>query len=323
MKGIINLLIGGCACLSVPGADLSCKVEKGLNLLRSWKDGLLSSETRQLLTSCTNLFQQDKSWAGSGVTQRISTAWYQGNGAMPLTEGWILEWREDGSYVSNHLDNDLGLWASFHSGGNQGAMTVQNGDERTQIINAAQLRAEWKTNGDFTGCCAANDDLATIILWYRTNSVAEGLPWFIAGSCSLSPGQRKTLKLPVPVDCIWHFMGTDKCFDCGEPCWLAGWPEPAAKEQTITVSSYGGGSLLLSFTGTPGASYALKTSANLRDWRTERIVPPCDSDLLLRCPVPLNSSAAFFRLETVQTSTMTPEETAEALKEIQEFNHEQ
>jgi hypothetical protein len=156
MKTILKILaLLSLIAPAVIASDISCKVERGLNLIRSWKDGILASETRQLLTDCTNLYQQERYWQDCGIdwTQRVTQTWYSGNGAMPLTDGWILEWECDGDFVSNRLTSDMGLWSTFSSGGSQGAMTVQNGNgERTQIINVATLRAEWRTNSFVSSC---------------------------------------------------------------------------------------------------------------------------------------------------------------------------
>lgn len=319
MKTQLFLIL--CVALNALASDLSCKVERGLSILKTWKDGLFVSEVRQCLTECTNLYQQEKYVQESGAwTQKLSQAWYSGNGTMPLREGWVLEWECDGDVVSNHMDLDSGAWSLFSSGGNQGAVTVVNGAERTQIINAAILRAEWRTNGTVYSC-PNEDDQGTMILWYRTNAPV-GLPWFVGLSCELTPGERKSLRIPTPVDCVWRFMGTDKCVSCGKPCWLAAWPQPAAKTTTSTMTASSDGSFLqLSFSGAPGASYALKGSFNLRDWAVLQIVES-DGEGGVDYRMPAPAGPCFFRTEAVQTTTMSESETAEVLKEIREFNNQ-
>lgn len=317
MKTRIFLLL--LSALQVLGSDLSVRVERGMNILRTWTDGVLSSETKQMLSDVTNLFQQDKFLQESGDwTQKVSLAWYSGPGPMMLQSGWSLEWSPLGTISSNRMDTESGAWTTFNSGGSQGAMTVVNGSERTQIINAAVLRAEWKTNGGFAFSCAGDEDRASMVFWYRSNTVAAGLPWFIATSCDLYPGEKKSVKVATPVDCIWKFMGTDKCFKCGEPCWLAGWPEPAAKPSSLTTSSYGR-SLHLSFTGSLGATYALQQSPNLRDWHSLSIIETDDQggvDYIISSP----AGPSFFRVQAVSTVTMNEEETRLAVEELRAFN---
>lgn len=317
----ITILLLNCllSILPILASDISCKVERGMNILKTWTDGSLSSEIKQLLTDCTNLFQQEKYWQESGDwTQKISCAWYSGNGTMALQNGYELQWH-GGTVVSNWMDPDSGAWSVFSSGGSQGAMTVTNAaGERTQIINAAILRAEWKTNGTFSFGCPGEDDQANLIFWFKTNGPSS-LPWFVGGSCELAPGQKRLVRFPTPVDTIWRFIGTDKCFSCGEPCWLAGWPKPVSQTTTTTTVSSYGNSLQLSFSGAPGASYAVRQSSNLRDWGTAGIVMASGSGMA-GLSVPLSSSASFFRVEAVQTATMTEEETACALREIRDFD---
>ena len=318
MKTRIFLLL--LSALTSLASDLSVRVERGLNVLRTWTDGALSSETKQLLSESTNLFEQDRFWQSGSWTQRVSQAWYSGAGTMMLQKGWSLEWSADGIVSSNAMDPDSGSWTVFSSGGSQGAMTVVNGNERTQIINAADLRAEWRTNGGFAFVCPDNEDRGTLIFWYRTNAVSVGLPWFIAASCELTPGEKKTVRIGTPVDCIWKFMGTDKCFKCGEPCWLAGWPESAAKTSSLTASSYGS-SLRLSFSGTPGVTYALQESFNLRDWTVRQIVEP-DRQGGTEYMVSNSAGSRFFRVQAMTTATMNEEETRLAVEEIRSFNLE-
>lgn len=319
MKTRIFLLL--LSALQGLGSDLSVRVERGMNILRNWTDGVLSSETKQMLSDVTNLFQQDRFLQESGDwTQKLSLAWYSGPGPMYLQSGWSLEWSPMGTISSNRMDTESGAWTTFNSGGSQGVMTVVNGNERTQIINAAVLRAEWKTNGGFAFSCAGDEDRASMVFWYRSNTVAAGLPWFIATSCDLYPGEKKSVKVATPVDCIWKFMGTDKCFKCGESCWLAGWPEPAAKPSSLTASSYGS-SLRLSFDGTPGSSYAVQESFNLRDWFVRQIVQTNpQGGFSLSIPSP--AGASFFRFQAVSTVTMNEEETRLAVEEIRAFNLE-
>lgn len=304
--------------LPILASDISVRVEKGMSILRTWRDGAFVSEVKQSLTDVTNLFQSEKYVQESGDwTQKVSLAWYSGPGPMMLRQGWSLEWRE-GVVVSNGMNLELGTWSTFSSGGNQGAMTVVNGTERTQIINAAVLRAEWRTNG-VVYTCSREDDQGTLILWYRTNAPV-GLPWFVGASCELVPGERKSLKIGTPVDCVWRFMGIDKCVSCGDPCWLAGWPKPAAQKSILKGSSYGR-SLQLSFLGAPGATYVLQQSFNLRDWSTSQAIVADDQGGV--GPTLLSPAEnSFFRVQAVSTATMNEAETAEALKEIREFNNQ-
>lgn len=314
MKTHIFLIL--LSALSVLASDLSVRVERGINVIRTWKDGSLLSETKQILSDCTNLFQHEKYIQNcSGWTQKLYRAWYCGNGAMPLKEGWTLEWQCNGNVASNRMDPESGAWTTFTSGGSQGAMTVVNGNERTQIINASVLRAEWKTNGVSTLSCPGEDDQGTVILWYRTNS-ASGLPWFVGASCQLLPGEQKSIQIQTPIDCIWHFMGTDKCIRCGEPCWLAEWPQPRNR-QSGSLSA--GGFPRLSFSGIPGVTYALQESLNLRDW-TVRQIMESDGHGGVVYTVPTPAGSKFFRVRAVSTATMNEEETQIAIEEIRAFN---
>lgn len=316
MKTRILLLL--LSVLNILASDLSVRVERGINVIRTWTDGVLSSEIRQTLSDCTNLFQQEKYIQDcSGWTQKLYQAWYSGNGTMMLKEGWTLEWECNGNMSSNRMDPEGGIWTTFTSGGSQGAMTVVNGNERTQIINASALRAEWKTNGTPAFSCPAEDDQGTMIFWYRTNSQA-GLPWFIGTSCELVPGERKSIQIQTPVDCIWHFMGTDKCIRCGEPCWLAGWPQPSSR-RSGSLST--GRPLQLSFSGTPGATYALQESFNLRDWTVLKIVEP-DGQGGTVFILPDPAGTVFFRVQAVSTVTMNEEETRLAVEELRQFNNQ-
>jgi len=315
MKVFLFLL----SCLTAI-AQPTHRVERGLNVVKTWMDGAFTSEFRQTLSACTNLSQIERYCQQSGDwTQRMAVARYQGVGPMPLVDGYTVEWR-DGMACTNAMDPDSGAWSVFQSGGNQGAMCVQNGTERTQIINCATLRAEWKTNSTFQHACPAQDDQTTMIFWFRTNAASSGLPWFIGSSCSLIPGQVKSLPFKTPIDCVWHFMGTDKCFGCGESCWLAGWPLSAAsiKTSTMTASSYGR-SLHLNFQGAPGVTYALQRSTNLRDWVTQSIHEP-DNQGVLSVALPHPAGPTCYRVEAVRTSSMTEEETAEVVREIRKFN---
>jgi hypothetical protein len=217
---------------------------------------------------------------------------------------------------TNLMDPDSGAWSTFNTGGSQGAMCVQNGRERTQIINCSTLHCEWKTNG-VRSSCEFSDDQSTMVLWFRTNAIMAEIPWFIGGFCSLEPGKSKDIFIPTPLDVVWRYMGTDKCFKCGESCWLAGWPRPDA--HGTTSASTLGRSLHLSFSGTPGVSYALQGSFNLRDWAVLQIVE-ADGEGGVDYQMPAPAGPRFFRFEAVQTATMDEEETAEAIREIRQFN---
>lgn len=315
MKTILLLFLALC---SAAVAEPITKVERGLNLVKTWKNGSFLSEFRQVLNSFTNLLQTERycqpdtgSW-----TQKLSVARYCGSSSMPLIEGYSVEWK-DGIACTNILDPDSGAWSIFHSGGNQGAMVTVNGDERTQIINCSVLHCEWRTNG-WSGGCQFGDDNCTMILWFRTNTVASGLPWFIGNYASLEPGTAKDVKIDTPTDCIWHFMGTDKCFACGEPCWLAGWPDKPAHNGN-SFSTVSGGFLHVSFTGAIGATYALKQSPDLRGWVTIG-TSVADSQGGLNLDIPISADHSYFRFEAVRTSTMNERETEEAINEIRQFN---
>jgi hypothetical protein len=156
-----------------------------------------------------------------------------------------------------------------------------------------------------------------MVLWFRTNAVMAEIPWFIGGFCSLEPGKSKDILIQTPLDVVWRYMGTDKCFKCGESCWLAGWPRPDA--HGTTSASTLGRSLHLSFSGTPGVSYALQGSFNLRDWAVLQIVE-ADGEGGVDYQIPAPAGPRFFRFEAVQTATMNEEETAEAIREIRQFN---
>ncbi len=317
MKTRLFLLL--LSVLQALASEPSVRIEKGLNLVKTWNDGTLISEFRQVLSSFTNLLQVEKYWQSTSPTQRISIATYRGTPPMPLVEGIIVEWNE-GTALTNAMSTDSGAWSVFQSGGSQGALVAVNGNERTQIINCSTLRCQWQTNGDFHFNCQWDDDQATMILWFRTNSVSSGLPWFIGSSCTLAPGQGKSISLCTPVDHIWRYMGFDKCFQCGEPCWLAGWPESAASKNNgkTTASSYGR-SLQLEFSGQAGVIYAVQQSFNLRDWSTLQTMETTDQGGL-QTTLPAPQVPSFFRFSAVQTASMTEEETAEAVREIQQFN---
>lgn len=302
--------------LNALASDPSVRVERGIGIVKTWIDGFQISEFRQVLSSFTNLLQVENYWQEEGDWERkLLVSRYRGVSPMMLVDGYTVEWR-NGIACTNLMDPYSGAWSTFNTGGSQGAMCVQNGNERTQIINCSVLHCEWKTNG-FQSSCEFKDDQSTMILWFRTNSAMSQLPWFIGSSCSLEPGKSKDISISTPLDVIWRFMGTDKCFKCGESCWLAGWPRPEA--QGTTSASTQGSSLHLSFSGAPGVSYALQGSFNLRDWAVLQVVE-ADSEGGVDYQMPDPAGPRFFRFEAVQTATMNEQETRDAIREIKAFS---
>jgi hypothetical protein len=312
--------------LAVQGSDIKCSPERGINVLRTWVNGMLTSEHRQILSSPTIMYDEYKAWQNGCCdwSNRISQTWFEGearDGYIPRVRGIQIEHFADGRSETNLTGPDQGTLGSFGSGGDQGAIVVTNlAGERTQIINAATLNVKWETNGTyFYYACPCEDDLATVVLLYRDWNPYREIPYFVGATASVGPGRSQTVGITVPVDCIWRMTGIDKCFGCGESCWLAGWPRPASqKKPTIARTSTSGDSLHLEFDGTPGVAYAVKSSPDMRAWRTETVLSP-DGSTHVRFSAPQSAASMFFRIEAVRTATMNEAETALAIKDLKEF----
>jgi len=314
--------------LTVQGSDIRCSPERGINVLRTWANGTMTSEYRQVLSSPTVMYEEYKAWQISNEccdwSNWISQTWFEGDardGYIPRLRGIQIEHFADGRSETNLAGPDPNTLGSFGSGGDQGAIVVTNlTGERTQIIKASTLNVKWETNGGFfCYSCPCEDDTATVVLLYTDWNPYREIPYFVGATASVGPGQARQVGITVPVDCIWKMVGIDKCFGCGESCWLAGWPRPASqKKSTIARTSTSGDSLHLEFDGTAGVSYAVKSSPDMRTWRTETVLSP-DGSTHVRFSAPQSAASMFFRIEAVSTATMNEAETELAIQDLREF----
>lgn len=272
------LLVLGTSLLTVH-AQIGYRVERGLNAFKTWDTaGGLESEVRQTLTEGTNLVQQEFYCIPTDTsTQSLYVHRYEriGNGTFWEVDGSSLIWLADGTVQSNYWVPSYPESGTFSSGGSQGIQVFTSGGKRHQMINFAVFNVYWRTNGDFQSGCSLGNDRASVIFWYRTNSVASGLPWFIAASAVVVPGERRLLSVPTPLGTIWYHMGIDKCLDCGTDCWLSSWPAPALARASPQIKPTPSG-YHLQFVGAPGFSYALQRSLDLTDWNTvaSGVLPP-------------------------------------------------
>jgi hypothetical protein len=299
-----------------------------MNILRTWENGVMTSESKQILSSSTVMYDEYRAWqlGCCDWTQRLFRTWYEGSLErddcyIPRKNGAYYEWFADGRSETNLCGPDDHTLGRLNSFGDQGAMTVSSTDNsyRTQIINASTLKVEWNTNGGHVFQCPDEDDIASVILWYRDGNPFRELPWFVGSSVSLEPGKAKTIGIQTPVDTIWKLIGIDKCFGCSSPCWLAGWPKPAPyKKQTIATTSSYDGLLRLKFEGEPGVTYALKQSGDLRTWWTGG-VSISDFSGSVQFTASASLPKSFFKIEAMQTTTMNAEETRLAIQDLKGF----
>jgi len=278
-KDMSILLVLGTSLLTVH-AQIGYRVERGLNVFKTWDvAGNVESEVRQTLTEGTNLVQQELYCIPTDTsTQSLYLHRYQriGNGTFWEVENSSLIWLADGTIQSNYWAPSCPESGTFTSGGSQGIQVFTSAGKRHQIINFAVFNVYWRTNGDFQSACALADDRASVIFWYRTNSVASGLPWFIAANASVVPGERRLLSVPTPLGTIWYHMGIDKCLDCGADCWLNSWPTPTLAARFSPQIKPTPGGYHLQFSGAAGFSYALQRSCDLTVWETvaSGVLPP-------------------------------------------------
>jgi hypothetical protein len=298
MKTFILFLL----CLPLWAADPSYpswRIERGLNLLKTWKAGVLEHDLRQVLTGGTNLFETELYCTG-GVTSKVVKARFQGSGPFRLIEEVVAT--PDGT----ETNRDSERWTTFRTGGNQGAMVCVNGEERCQVVNYAVFLARWKTNG-FESQCVLEDDRGTLTFWYRTNLASN--PFFIGAWEFLEPGESKLVRVETPVDVIWHHVGVDRCRGCGKGCWLPGWPKPPALALNQGT---------VSFRGSPGASYLLESAERLGEWNPAEIFQASE-DGTIKAVIPSVSAMRFFRFRLFSSATLTEGEAAEAWKAIAEI----